>query len=561
MPLANNPNAQSNDLKWCIPPLLRRLCATVGGKVEAAFEETQPHLPAIMPADRLSPGESLGYHAVVRHLVSGERCELFVVADEIRSIHRLARVPRRSTLARDSNFALQMTTSADLLRDLHSAHLVKIIANGLTNEKVPRPYVIMERLAGRNLAVYLRRHGRLDESFAVEVGIQVAKAISVLHRTGLTNPELHPGSVMLAHIAGDHFVLKLTGVERVRRMQSAPAGGTSPEVLEDLRGLGELLVHLLTGAPTAKVVGGGDPLTEVKAEIMPDFAMLLHRLTSRDTRDLPTSVEEVLQALRSIQGSLAEASCVAMLRRPPTPTVRTSRRDRNMMAARFATEDSGRDELSFGELSLLMPTLRPLSPLKTSGAPRGVRVAASLLMACVACVLGMAVAFPCSADTSVRQAAAVQDSEEVHFAQRPITVAPYVLEPLAIATPLDRAKTQVEEKEERDRRATKRQGKKTSREVNPPAELPTVEDLDDDDDVNADANTTNTAPLLESDDDEAIPELLEPRDTAAEDDARVVDELLLDFLPLHGGDYNPRREDLITRDEDRAALYPVAGGD
>ena len=425
MPPANNSSTRTSDEKLFIPPLLRRLCATVGAKVGAALEETQPRFQALSEADALAAGEELGYHEVVRHLASGERCELFLVADEIRSIHRVARVPRRATIARDRRFALQMTASADLLRDLHSAHLVKIIANGMTSEPVPRPYVIAERLAGRNLAVYLRRHGGLDESLAVEVGVQVAKALSVLHRTGLTNPELHPGAVMLVHIAGDHFVVKLTGVDRVRRMTSALSGETNPDVHDDLRGLGALLIHLLTGAPNTGDSGDGALAQTESCEL----ATLLRRLTSRDIRDRPTSIEEVLQALYSIQASLAEASCVSMLRRRIAPVMGTPRR-RSPVPVNSAAEAPSGDSLSFGELSLLMPTLRPVSPLATSGAPRGVRVAAVLLMVCLGSVLGVVATHSCCGETDPGSAEAAQiepraEEVEVEIVSRSFVVVPY----------------------------------------------------------------------------------------------------------------------------------------
>jgi len=542
MQLSNKPTARSQDQKWCIPPLLRRLCATVGGKAEAAFEETQPRLNEIMLADSLTSGESLGYHAVIRHVVSGERCELFLVADEVRSFQRIARVPRRTTLARDPGFALQMTASADLLRDLHCAHMVKIIANGLTNESKPRPYVITERLAGRNLAVYLRRHGSLDESLAVEVGAQVAKALSVLHRAGLTNPELHPSSVMLAHIAGDHFAIKLTGIERVRRMKSAPVGITNPDVRDDLHGLGQLLVHLLTGTPVAKVMSRRDPLAEVECEVMPDLATLLRRLRSRDPRDLPTSIEEVLQALRSIQASLAEASCVSMLRRPIAAMTKPQGSQKDATATRFTTDACDRDELSFGELSLLMPSLRPLSPLTTSRIPRGVRVAASLLMACLVCALGVAatLTWPGRADASVI-VATDDDPEQVQFAQRSTPVVPYVRKPVESATSIDSQEEEVVKNGDEDQRAAKRPRKTTRREVYTPAELPSVEDMDDTDDT---VDTALVADEPENDEVEAIPEFIAFQDSLAPEDDMIVNEESPDLLPLDGDDNKPSRDDL-----------------
>lgn len=534
MQLTNQPNVQPADKKWFIPPLLRKLGSSVEVTMQAAFEVTQPHFPALMPADTLQLGESLGDHAVVRHLISGERCEFFLVADEIRSVHRVARVPRRATLARDSNFALQMTASADLLRDLHSAHLVKIIANGLTNERSPRPYVITERLAGRNLAVYLGRHGSLEESLAVEVGTQVAKALSVLHRTGLTNPELHPRSVMLAHIAGDHFVIKLTGFERVRRMKCAPTGAANPDVHNDVRGLGQLLIHLLTGAPAKQDVLDGAPLAGSGCEVMPDLSTLLRRLTSPDLRELPTSIEEVLQALCSIQASLEEASCVSMLRRPSAAVTRVPSRPESANPSCCDAETSGHRELSFGELALLMPTLRPVSPLATSETPWGFRLAASVVVASLVCTVGLAVSltYPGRADASIGETLTQDEVEKEPIAQRPVTVIPY-------SAPIDSVEAQLEKSSQRFQWKTKYRLKTTRYKAVQPAEVTSVTGIDDTSMPIVPQDTAGTAET------EVPPELLSVADSGLPASDVIVDDLWLDLMLLNTRDDRPSREDLV----------------
>lgn len=423
MSAAAKPRILSLHREWFIPPLLSETCATSGSTVGASFEDTQPHIHVLSPADRWQAGDEFGYHEVIRHAVSGERCELFLVLDQVCGIHRIARIARRATLNRDAQFADDMQASANFLRDLHSSHLVKIIANGMTNEDRPRPYVITERLAGRNLAVYLRRHGALDPSLAIEVGVQVAKALSVLHRTGLTHPDLHPGALMLTHIAGDHFAIKLTGLDRVRRMSPVQGDGSQPEVQSDLRGFGALLRHLLLGGPEGIQTDVSRSLGESESDLDPALAQLLHRLASPDKRIQPNSIDEVLKTLRSIQASIAEASCVSMLRRrvQPVPALRTDPQTRVSSSVPKIDAQS-----SFGDLSLLMPKLRPSSQISLNAIPGGILWLASFLLLCLASVFALRAS--CTPMTPVR--------DEIETAQAPHDA----LAPLSRAVPLSRTR-------------------------------------------------------------------------------------------------------------------------
>ena len=300
--------------EWFIPQLLSRTCSAPYIEGEAPIENTQPRIFVLHPADRWQTGDEFGYHEVIRHVASGERCELFLVLDQICGIHRIARIARRTTLRRDPKFAGDMETSADLLRDLNSTHLVQVIANGMTKEEQPRPYVITERLMGRNLAIYLRRHGALDPSLTIEISVQVAKALSVLHRAGLTHPDLHPGALMLTHLAGDHFAIKLTGLDRIRRMSPVQVDGSCSDVQYDLLRFGILLRHLLLGR-SAGIQADLSVLGEARNNLEPALAQLLCRLINPNKQLRSNSIDEVLEILRAIQASIAEASSVSMLRR------------------------------------------------------------------------------------------------------------------------------------------------------------------------------------------------------------------------------------------------------
>ena len=115
---------------------------------------------------------------------------------------------------------------ATLLANLRHPHLVHVLAVGETEEGFP--YIAMEHL-GQSLDRRLRRGSTLPWREAVEIGIQIAEALSTLHRAGVVHRDVKPANIAeLRGVTGRVFVKLIDlGVARVEDLASLQQGGES----------------------------------------------------------------------------------------------------------------------------------------------------------------------------------------------------------------------------------------------------------------------------------------------------------------------------------------------
>jgi serine/threonine-protein kinase len=81
----------------------------------------------------------------------------------------------------------------------------------------------MELLSGRWLAAILKRERRISPDRTSFIACQVLDGLSVAHEAGIVHPDLKPGTIFLAEVAGIRNVLKLLdfGVTKLRAEASA----------------------------------------------------------------------------------------------------------------------------------------------------------------------------------------------------------------------------------------------------------------------------------------------------------------------------------------------------
>ena len=86
-------------------------------------------------------------------------------------------------------------------------------------------YLVMEFLEGETLAESLRK-GAMPLAEVFKIGIAVAEALAVAHRSGIVHRDLKPGNIMLT--AGGAKLMDF-GLAKPLGMQTAPSGsGTAP---------------------------------------------------------------------------------------------------------------------------------------------------------------------------------------------------------------------------------------------------------------------------------------------------------------------------------------------
>jgi tetratricopeptide (TPR) repeat protein len=121
---------------------------------------------------------------------------------------------------------------------------------------------------GKTLSVVVREQGPLGYREAALVGLDVAKALSAVHRAGLLHRDIKAANVMREE--GGRILLMDFGLSTLPHLQGAPAGtprymapelfeGAGATVASDIYAVGVLLFYLVAGEyPAQRVKGGGD---------------------------------------------------------------------------------------------------------------------------------------------------------------------------------------------------------------------------------------------------------------------------------------------------------------
>jgi len=221
--------------------------------------------------------------------------------------------------------------------------------------------VVMERVAGVNLATHIRRRTNAGKPFAVADAIDilagVAEGLAAVHRAGIAHRDIKPDNIMLA--PGGRVVIMDFGVfvpEFAMGDHSAASGSPAymaPETISgsvgggggflvDVYALGVMAFELLTGElpfPGAtprevymKHLAEKPPTMRSKrADVPAPLDTLVSALLHKDASERPQSLDEVAHQLRSmIVSTTAGRSLVPapssrrMAAARPPPSKRTS---------------------------------------------------------------------------------------------------------------------------------------------------------------------------------------------------------------------------------------------
>ncbi|EFL05351.1 MULTISPECIES: serine/threonine-protein kinase [Actinomycetes] len=203
-------------------------------------------------------------------------------------------------------------------------------------EHEDRPWLIMEYLPSRSLAVKLREDGPLTVDEAIPFGVQLAGVLAAAHRAGIVHRDVKPGNVLLGD---DGTTVKVTdfGISRavgdVTLTATGEISGTpaflAPEVARgeeatfasDVFALGATLYMAVEGEPpfgTAdnaiallyRVSSGSINPPKQAGKLEP----LLLKLLELKPEDRP-SMAEVVTELRKLDGGVTP---VAAVPEPPT---------------------------------------------------------------------------------------------------------------------------------------------------------------------------------------------------------------------------------------------------
>lgn len=254
-----------------------------------------------------------------------------VLLDEVRAVKFL-----RPELSDTTEFIARFRREAQILVRLNNRHLVRLYEFGILGKDLL--FMVMEFLEGESLRRRLRRLGWLPEVDCLEIARQVASGLAVAHRQGVVHRDISPDNLLLVPEAGGEIVkvidfgiakrvvetgdgkitdaLKFVGKaeycspEQIRVRE----GGHEVDGRSDVYSLGVTLYEILTGAMPFQA---GNPqgfivqhLTAVPKPpsranplltISPSVEDLVLRMLSKERRDRPGSMEELLVEIEALR--------------------------------------------------------------------------------------------------------------------------------------------------------------------------------------------------------------------------------------------------------------------
>ena len=240
---------------------------------------------------------------------------------------------------------------ARVVAALSHPNIVTVIDRG---EQNGRQFIVFEYVAGENLKSLIQREAPLSEDEAVELGLQIARALAFAHEHGLCHRDVKPQNVLLA----DGSEAKVTDFGIARSLdvrdgitQTGTVLGTSdyiaPEqargsratVQTDIYSLGVVLYELLTGelpfrgenfvAVAMRHIN--DPVPSVRAlrpDVSPRLDAAIQRAMAKEPRQRFGSMDEFaaeLEACLAQPGANGTGPGDETLVVAPAPTDRSRR--------------------------------------------------------------------------------------------------------------------------------------------------------------------------------------------------------------------------------------------
>ena len=195
------------------------------------------------------------------------------------------------------------------------------------------PYYAMQFLRGESLEDRLKREGNLDQGEVLRIGREVAEGLAAAHAEGLLHRDIKPDNIWLEEKTGrakivdfglardtkDEENITLSGMllGTPRYMAPEQALGKAVDHRCDLFSLGSVLYHLATGQPpfaadnlaaTLMAVVNKQPqsITELHPEVDAELVHLIDRLLEKEPSSRFQSAIEVVDAIRTIEQTLAD---------------------------------------------------------------------------------------------------------------------------------------------------------------------------------------------------------------------------------------------------------------
>ena len=262
--------------------------------------------------------------------------------------------------ADDPNFVTRFRREAQAAARLSDQHVVSVFDTG-SDDGVH--FIVMEFVEGRTLAEFLTGGGRIMPERAIDIAIDVCRALEAAHAQGVVHRDIKPGNIMITP-SGDVKVTDF-GIARVISTaetiaQTAAVLGTasylSPEQAQgqpvdgrsDLYSLGCVIYEMVTGRPpflgdspvavaSKQVLEQPVPPSRLNRDVSPDLDAVILRALAKNADNRYQTAEEFRQDLERVRrglpveatpllpaGAAAAAGTTRVISHEATPAARTS---------------------------------------------------------------------------------------------------------------------------------------------------------------------------------------------------------------------------------------------
>ncbi len=320
------------------PTLLDHRSVPARPKTSAGFEDLSSQL--VFPEGTILCER----YRILRVLGQGGMGAVYQVRDQ-----ELERVIALKVIRPDlaSNPSILQRFKQELILSRHVTHknVVRIYDMG---EAEGTKFITMEYVEGEDLRSLLSRSGKLAPGEAVEIIVQICRALEAAHVEGVIHRDLKPQNVMrdpqgrvVVMDFGLARSLEAPGMTQtgalvgtLEYMSPEQAMGAELDQRSDLFALGLIFYELLTGkvpykADTAiaslmkRTQERAIPAAEIDSSVPKSLSSIVARCLERDPKDRYPSARELLQQLEAWQGNPG-ISAVALSRLSPSAPSRAS---------------------------------------------------------------------------------------------------------------------------------------------------------------------------------------------------------------------------------------------
>ncbi len=276
-------------------------------------------------------------------------------ATDVRVERQVAVKILRPEVATDPDLAHRFRREALAATVLRHPNIVACLDTGTDGDQA---YLVMALIDGEDLAVRLRRGGRLAPRQAARIGLDVARALGVAHVRGIVHRDVKPGNILLA--ADGRAMVTDFGIARLAADAEAALPGTtlgsvhyfSPEQARgrtttpasDIYGLGLVLFEALTGTRAwtgdttdaialARVGAPAPSAKALRAEIPAELEAIVRRALAPEPGDRYPNGTAMAAALEPIVNAPDVARPTSVVHVPDPDRPRSQARPSHVRAA------------------------------------------------------------------------------------------------------------------------------------------------------------------------------------------------------------------------------------